>query len=338
LQVNQLQDSLYTPIYKLPVKVDVWVNGKKERHEVVIMQASQTIELPASSKPDLILFDGETQLLGLIMHEKSPEEWAFQYTNSDKYMARYNALAELTHVDDAKDSTGARPAMDALGEKIALAALNDKFWHLRQLGVQSFEKYTGPQAAAVEAKLKSLAASDPRSYVRAEAINVLSSWEGKDYKALYAKGLDDKSYTVAAASLFAYMQTGASDVAEKVAQFKQYTDNNIIFTVAYFYTETGDPAAYDWFVERLKRGSTQMQQQFIQFFAAYLTKLPVEKRMEGIKILEKAAREDPAYQVRLSAYQWLGLFEEIEEVKTIRKSIRENEKNEKLRSLYNMVP
>jgi aminopeptidase N len=216
--------------------------------------------------------------------------------------------------------------------------LNDKFWHLRQLAVQSFEKYTGPQAAAVEAKIKTLASSDPRSYVRAEAINVLSSWEGKDYKDLYVKGMEDKSYTVAATSLFAYMQTGAPDVAEKVAKFKQHNDNNTIFTVAYYYTETGDPSAYDWFVERLKSGSTQMQQQFIQFFAAYLTKLPAEKQMEGIKILEKIAREDAAYLVRLSAYQWLGLFEEVEEVKAIRKSIRENEKNEKLRNLYNMVP
>jgi aminopeptidase N len=338
LQVNQLQDSLYTPIYRLPVKVDVWVNGKKERHDVVITQASQTIDLPAPSKPDLVLFDGETQLLGLIMHEKSPQEWAFQYANSDKYLARYNALAELTHVEDEKDSTGVHPPMDSLGEKIALSALNDKFWHLRQLAVQSFEKYTGPQAAAVEAKIKTLASSDPRSYVRAEAINVLSSWEGKDYKDLYVKGMEDKSYTVAATSLFAYMQTGAPDVAEKVAKFKQHNDNNTIFTVAYYYTETGDPSAYDWFVERLKSGSTQMQQQFIQFFAAYLTKLPAEKQMEGIKILEKIAREDAAYLVRLSAYQWLGLFEEVEEVKAIRKSIRENEKNEKLRNMYNMVP
>jgi aminopeptidase N len=338
LQVNQLQDSVYTPIYKLPLKVDVWVNGKKERHQVVVNQASQTIEIPAAAKPDLVLFDGETQLLGLVMHEKSPEEWAFQYANSDKYLARYEAIAELTHVDDPKDSTGIRPAMDSLGEKIAIRALDDKFWHLRQLAVQSFEKYNGSQAAAVEAKLRNLATSDPRSYVRAEAINVLSSWEGKDYAALYAQGLEDKSYAVAAASLFAYMQTGAPDLAEKVAKFKQYTDNNIIFTVAYYYTESGDPNAYDWFVERLRGGSTQMQQQFIQFFAAYLTKLPAEKKMEGIQVLEKVARQDPAYQVRLSAYQWLGLFEEMEEVKAIRKDIREKEKNEKLRNLYNMVP
>jgi aminopeptidase N len=150
--------------------------------------------------------------------------------------------------------------------------------------------------------------------------------------------MDDKSYTVAATSLFAYMQTGAADIPEKVARFKQYNDNNIVFTVAYFYTETGDPGAYDWFMQRLKGGSTQMQQQFIQFFAAYLTKLPADKQMEGIKVLEKTARENPAYQVRLSAYQWLGLFDELEEVKAIRKSIRENEKNEKLKNLYNMVP
>jgi aminopeptidase N len=338
LQVNQLQDSLHTPVYKLPLKVDVWVNGKKERYDIVVEHASQTFELPSAAKPDLVLFDGETQLLGLVMHEKTPEEWAFQYNNSDKYQARYDALAELTHVDDEKDSTGTRPPMNSLAEKTAISALNDKFWHLRQLAVQSFEKYTGSQAAAVEAKLKNLATSDPRSYVRAEAINVLSSWEGKDYKALYQQGMDDKSYSVAATSLFAYMQTGAPDVAEKVARFKQYTDNNIVFTVAYYYTESGDPNAYDWFVERLKGGNTQMQQQFIQFFAAYLTKLPAEKQMQGIKVLEKIAREDPAYQVRLSAYQWLGLFEEVEEVKAIRKSIRENEKSEKLRNLYNMVP
>jgi aminopeptidase N len=78
--VKQLQNPTYTPIYKLPVKVGVWVNGKQSTYDVVIDSVSKVIELPAASKPDLVLFDKEVQLLGVVNHPKLHKSWHFNIT------------------------------------------------------------------------------------------------------------------------------------------------------------------------------------------------------------------------------------------------------------------
>src|SRR5690606_15540643 len=62
LKVRQTQDTLATTVYRLPLKVDVWVGGKRSRYDVIIDKASQTLEFPAAKKPDLVLFDSDAQL------------------------------------------------------------------------------------------------------------------------------------------------------------------------------------------------------------------------------------------------------------------------------------
>lgn len=341
LQVNQLQDSAYTPIYRLPLKVGIWANGQKTLHDVTIDQASQTLEFPAAAKPDLVLFDAQSQLLGKVKHPKSTQELAFQYSNAQTYLARYEALAQLTGVlEDEQDTAVVNKAqsMDNMAEKIATQALNDSSWAIRQLAVKSFEKYTGNQAEAIDNKLKDMALKDPRSYVRAEAINVLMNRPEKNYIEVFRQGIEDSSYTVAATSLFAYFNAGATDAAQQVARFKDSKSNDVMFTVAYFYAEIGDTTAYDWFVEKLTTSPSQVQSQLLQFFAPYLLKSDENKLTEGIKQIEKMAVAHHDFQVKLAAYQSLGLFADREDVKEMRKRIRENEKNEKLKNIYNMIP
>jgi hypothetical protein len=108
--------------------------------------------------------------------------------------------------------------------------------------------------------------------------------------------------------------------------------------VAYFYAETGDSEAYSWFNEKINTTNSQVQAQLLQFYAPYLLKLDAAKQDEGIKLLEKLAKENQAYQVRLSAYQSLGLFAEKDGMKEIRKNIRENEKDERLKNIYELMP
>ncbi|QHT72118.1 M1 family metallopeptidase [Rhodocytophaga rosea] len=340
LDVKQLQDSTYTPIYKLPIKVVVWANGQKTLHDITITQASQAIELPAATKPDLVLFDAESQLLGKIYHPKSSQELAFQYYNGPTYLSRYQAIAGLTHVlEEAEEDSLVNKAqsMDNLAEKVAADALKDSFWGIRQLAIKSFEKSSGAQGEAIDNKIQEMALKDPRSYVRAEAMNALLNRE-KNYIDVFKQGLQDSSYTVLATSLFAYFNSGAPDAAQQVEKFKDYKNTDVMFTVAYFYAEAGDSAAYSWFVNKLTTTSSQVQAQLLQFFAPYLLRLDESKQTEGLKEIEKMATESQDFQVKLGAYQALGLFADREDVKEMRKRIRENEKDEKLKNIYNMIP
>lgn len=341
LNVQQLQDSLYTPIYKLPLKVDVWADGQKTRHDVVINQASQTIELPASAKPDLVLFDAETQLLGVVSHPKSRPELAYQYQHSDKYLARYEALTQLTGLDQEEgevDSVNAAQTQDELAEQIATAALDDKFWRLRQLAIQYFAKYNGAQKSQIAEKLRIMATQDARSYVRAEAISTLFALGEEQYKELYKQGLEDKSYAVVAASLYAYLSTDAADATQQIARFKEYTNSDVILTVANYYAETGDAAGYEWLTDKINTSSNQSLYQLTQLYGKYLLKTSSDKQTEGLKIVENLARTNSTYYVRFSAYQALGLFSDREEIKQLRKDIKEKETDVRLKNLYELVP
>jgi hypothetical protein len=78
--------------------------------------------------------------------------------------------------------------MDTAAEKVAIDALNDKFWGIRQLAVKSFENYNGSAASAVDEKLKTwlylipdrMSVQKPLMYFRIEAIKITRSYLKKD--------------------------------------------------------------------------------------------------------------------------------------------------------------
>jgi aminopeptidase N len=55
---------------------------------------------------------------------------------------------------------------------------------------------------------------------------------------------------------------------------------------------------------------------------------------KGIPVLADYARNHPKYYIRLTAYRGLLFFSENPDVAALIKSIEENEKDEKLRKLY----
>ncbi len=347
LDVTQRQDSAYTPIYRLPVKVDIWTNGQRTSHDVTITQAKQTIELPAAAKPDLVLFDSETQLLGKVEHPKTTEEQVFQFYNTSKYLARYEAFNGIFEVVKAQEEEKGSKAATADNrdrmfanpklKQMAQDALNDKFWVIRQMAVRNLNAYQGEAAAEFEAKLKQMAATDPRSYVRAEAISTLASWKG-NYSDLFEQALKDKSYSVVAAALNAYLGTKPADAAQKIAAFSTYKNTDVLLIIGNYYAEKREAGAYDWFASQMNHSDSPFLYQMAQLFGQYLISQPKEVQLQGVKVLEKMARQSTADYVRFSAFQTLALFAELEGVKEMRQDIKTKETSPRLKELYNMMP
>ncbi len=350
LTVQQRQDSLRTPVYRLPVKVDIWENGKRTRHTAEVTKASQTISLPAAARPDLVLFDSEMQLLAKQQHAKSTEELIFQYYNTDRYLSRYEAFNSVFGVvrEQPEEEAGA-PAQSAAKakadlndprlRKLATDALNDKFWVLRQMAVRNLAGFGAEDIASFEEKLRSMVSGDPRSYVRAEAVTTLMSLPGQNkFLPLYEAALQDSSYSVVATALNAWLSTNPPDAAQKVSQFSDYKNTDIVLTIANYYTSRNDPGLYDWFTRQLQRNDPAFLYQSVQLFGQYLMNLPRETQLKGVDVIEKMARQASNEYVRFSAYQTLGLFSSLDGVRQKQQSIRANEKNEKLKEIYNTMP
>ncbi len=156
MKVTQQQDPEIMPaIFQLPVAVDIYTGAmQKERHYIWIDQREQTFTFDAEAAPQLVNFDAERMLLAELDYPKTEEELVFQFHNAPLFLDRYEALLELRQVNSA----AARQVMSA--------ALQDEFWQIRAMGLESLPPELAEEDRLIIAKM---ANTDPHSDVRASA-------------------------------------------------------------------------------------------------------------------------------------------------------------------------
>ncbi|MCF0073319.1 HEAT repeat domain-containing protein [Dyadobacter sp. CY261] len=323
LKIKQTQDTTATTIYRLPVKVDVWVAGKKSQYEVVVDKSNQTLEFPAAKKPDLVVFDSDAQLLGVVEHEKNRPEMEFQYLHSDRFLHKYEALSSL---EGALTDTTAR--------KILVKAMDDPFWKLRQMAISNFAEYAGEGFADIEKVIQNRAQADPHPQVRSEAIITLASFGDNNSDPIFKASLTDSSYLVASVAIEKYLMSQPNDAAEVAAQFENSPNDAIVTSVGNYYAGLAQPERFDWFLTKMKAMKPTEKYNFLQVFGKYLIKSKQDIQRKSIPILEGLARDNPSYFVRFGAFQALGLLTDIQGVSALRKDIRAKETEPKLKEMY----
>jgi aminopeptidase N len=323
LKIKQTQDTLATTVYRLPLKVDVWVSGKKNQYNVVVEKANQTLEFPAAKKPDLVVFDSEAQLLGVVEHEKNRPEMEFQYLHSDRFLHKYEALASLE---------GA--LADSTAKNILVKAMDDPFWKLRQMAISNFAEYAGTGFADIEKVIQNRAKVDPHPLVRSEAIITLASFGDNNSDPIFREALSDSSYQVVSVAIEKYLMGQPTDANEIAAQFENSPNDAIVTSVANYYAGLAQPERFDWFLAKMKAMKPTEKYNFLQVFGKYLIKSKQDIQRRSIPILEGLARENPSYFVRFGAFQALGLLTDIQGVTALRKDIRAKETEPKLKEMY----
>jgi aminopeptidase N len=323
LKVKQTQDTLATTVYRLPLKVDVWVSGKKNQYDVVVDKVNQTLEFPAAKKPDLVVFDSDAQLLGVVEHEKNRPEMEFQYLHSDRFLHKYEALASLE---------GA--LADSTAKNILVKAMDDPFWKLRQMAISNFAEYAGTGFADIEKVIQNRAKVDPHPLVRSEAIITLASFGDNNSDPIYREALSDSSYQVVSVAIEKYLMGQPTDANEIAAQFENSPNDAIVTSVANYYAGLAQPERFDWFLSKMKAMKPTEKYNFLQVFGKYLIKSKQDIQRRSIPILEGLARENPSYFVRFGAFQALGLLTDIQGVTALRKDIRAKETEPKLKEMY----
>lgn len=324
LKVKQTQDTTATTVYRLPLKVDVWVGGKKNRHDIVLDKVNQTFEFPAAKKPDLVLFDAESQLLGTIEHEKTRPEMSFQYAHTTDFLPKYEAMTEM---EGKLADTTARGTLTR--------AINDPFWKIRQMAISNFAEYDGEGFATIEKVIQDRAKYDQHPQVRSEAIITLGSYGDNNSDSIYRQALEDSSYQVVSVALEKYLMGQPSDAKEIAARFEDSPNDGIVTSVANYYAGQADPDRYNWFLDKMKRMKPTDKYNFLQVFGKYLIKSKQDIQRQSIPVLEGMARNNPAYFVRFGAFQVLGLLTDIQGVTSLRKDIRAKETEPKLKEMYN---
>mgnify|MGYP001791526429 FL=1 len=180
-------------IFTLPIAIDLYMGAEKKRYKVWLEHQADTFAFPAASKPDLINTDGDKLLLCEKTEHKTLDNYIFQYWNAGLYVDRREAI-EYAAGQQEEDSK----ALDFMK-----TALKDKYPGLRLFAMQRLNIKNDSLRKIFEPLLVDMAKGDPKSLVRAGAIEALGSYKKEIYKPFFLKSVNDSSYAIAGKALLA---------------------------------------------------------------------------------------------------------------------------------------
>jgi aminopeptidase N len=192
-------------VFKLPVAVDIYENGKKTRNKIWVTKKTDTFRFSYNSKPELVNFDADRYLLADRKENgKTLENYIFQYKNTGQYQDRRDAVDAAARQQD-------NPAALAMLKDAAA----DKYMGLRNYVLAKLDMKKDKVRTEFEPIIYQMAQKDPKPVVRAKAINLLRNYNKPEYKNLYIKLLSDSSYSVAGDAL------GSLSAVDSVMGYKE---------------------------------------------------------------------------------------------------------------------
>ena len=292
VEIKQVQDLAAAPLFKLPMSIDIYSNGKSIRHKIIVTKAIETFEFAANTKPDLVNIDAEKMLLCSKSEQKSIQEWAFQYKNAPLYLDRLEALAGLR-----------RNANDSLSSEIILSAINDKFWKLRMNAIYDLKDIAPGHEKEIKEKLIHLVRTDKKADVRSAAISYLSAfYKDVDLLTIYTGALNDSSYSVLGAALTAIAKADSLQGLKLAKQYENEKSNDILFTIADLYANYGSDENNDFFLKSATKFSGFSKIGFVSLYGMFLKKAKdVETINSGVEVLKSIAEDK-------STIKWISYY------------------------------
>lgn len=284
-QTVYLQQSQDGQTFKLPMAIDIYTGGKKERHKVWMNDKADTLTFHVATKPDLVNVDGDKILLAKKTDNKTIEEFSFQYFNAPLYLDRYEAIEAATSKQTEKTA-----------QKILIAALKDKYYGLRIKAIKALDLKNDDILAAAQPILTSLAQTDDNTLARAAAITVLGKLKAPGNLTLFKQALNSQSYAVQGAAL-----TGISTLepAQGLTLAKGLEkDNKGALTVAIFnaYTANGGVEQWPYVLEMFKTFSTQIKFNSVQKL------VDMTARIEKPEYAQQGIAELKAFAIKYKVY------------------------------------
>jgi len=327
LHVQQVQDSTFSPVYRLPATVTIWTNNLPTQHRILITKADQTFLLPSNQRPSLVKFDPEGQLLADVEEVRTQEELVYQYYHATAYLQKYEAIQELrTKMTDLTISAMVRHA------------LNDDFWAVRQAAVEALRRYRGAEGNAVRQDLKRVATTDHKTQVRAAALAALATLPNEEYSTIYTTAVADSSYLVASAGIKALAKAPTSTSRQQIVALQETTNPQLLEAIANYYALNGTADQYEWFLRRSYDIQGDALYQYLQDFGALMQNMPPVERDKGIARLEVIARSHLNQYARLGAYKGLSLLATSSTgLKNTLQDIRAKEKDKNLTAIYALL-
>lgn len=300
--VEQMQNLDETPLYYLPVNIDIYVNGKVETKAIIIDEVLNTFSFNVTSKPDLVNFDADKMLLcEKLDNHKAIEEWAFMYNNAPRYLDRFEAINKLSK------------SGDDIAAQTMINALNDKYPLLKRAAIKGIKKAVAVDKTNVKSKLLVLAKDDKDSKVRGDAITALSNYFTTDetVKGVLINGVSEESYYVIGKSLSGLSKVSYSDAMKFAKNLENDENTRIKSAVAGVYAEHGEAKQNSFFINTIKEMDGFSKYSFVGAYAKYLKKQDSKTIKEGLPTLKSIAIDEEVWWMRMTGINTITSLEEM---------------------------
>ncbi|MCZ2442528.1 MAG: M1 family metallopeptidase [Flavobacteriales bacterium] len=304
--IEQIQPASFAPIYRLPIDLALYFDGKAERTCVWLDSAKQTFSFPVQRKPDWINIDESGVLLADIFETKSATDYLQQYKQGSCILDKLKALKYFGTLD-AK-------AWHTEINQIILDALHYPNATIREEAIRLIPQLPDTLNPYLTDYLKQTIRHDTDPNVRIAAIQEAEGkLPEKEFISVLSEAVNDSAWIV---------------VNEAIDYLIEYeTDNTILLLLntinkkpiaSSFYVEAISILKYlDEFDDKLmpillslydRLTDPNDKMTFLHHFGDYMCRVHGDKREIGYQFLFKVIESDPMWFTRAGAYHALILI------------------------------
>jgi aminopeptidase N len=243
--LQQTQDG---QIFKLPMAIDIYAGGKKERHKVWMNDKADTLTFQVASKPDLVNVDGDKVLIVQKTDNKTLDEFVFQYFNAPLYLDRFEAI-----------TAAAANQSDKGAQKVLIAALKDKYYGLRIKAIRALNMSNDQIHNAALPILASSAQTDDNTLARAAAITALGKLKASGNMDIFKQALKSQSYAVQGAALTAISQLDPAQALPLAKGFEKDNKGALTQAIITVYARAGGDEQWSYVFNGYNEGAPQIK-------------------------------------------------------------------------------
>jgi aminopeptidase N len=297
LTITQNQNLETTPVFRIPITVDLYLPKGVKRKIVWLDSTEQTFVFKVNNSPVFVNVDAEKALLCEKQESLTDKERIYQLENAPLLMDKFEALKALTGTSDS------------LAQVAIFDLLNHEYWKVRSRSLNSLKKaYPLLNQAAVISKVHDMMLEDEKSSVRAAAMSFLQKISREaittdDLAAL----LKDRSYKVSAKALEVLGDKNSTNALTIAKSLEDEAEGNQLLGIATLYSKYGTKENVAFMKGALTRVSGFNDKYvMVQLFGKYLLLQDVETQLGSLETLKFLAINHSAWYIRISAIQVLS--------------------------------
>lgn len=275
VSVSQIQDTTYTPVYRLPITVDVWHGDKKARHTFMLEGRDGTFEIPMGRAPSLTQFDPDHVMLAEIRYEKPQEELVQEFNWAPRAIDRADALERLVKLVQPQE-------LNVYLRK----GLKDPNYHVRLMALELCNNNPDVDEQT-RLLIGEMAKVDKSIDVRADAAGLIGNQKIEPVIERLTALLDkDPAYAVQAEALNQYVIFKGPDVEARMKKLESSPSPTVIRVLAELYAVRAGADNLAWFKSRIHDFNKDNQFLVIRALGTYAAKTTGDTRAQAVKLLE----------------------------------------------------